>query len=431
MPAPPSSTGPRGPDVPDALAAYYPGGDPEGLRAAAACWSTVADRMGRITAAGDTAFRQFTDTGDGAAFSAMRTFWATRFTPCATEPLFNAVVNGAGTLRDACGALAELIEHTRAEVRGAAAEAVEDMAPLELPAKVLNKLAWNIPELELLIGTGALAVAHLDHARDAYRSALHRQVELLRPEQEQHLRRVAVPPAPDAPVGVGLTDIGQIAGLEVTGTAWDAAAGPDPTPDTIHITPQQVTHILTGDRAGGGHAPGAGFPGKTEFPRGWDEPEIVAAALSVARDPETITRSAVVDRWEAPGSVWVCESGSSSRTTATSSPRSPSTVQVLSGIRGRRGGMELARFAAVAGELLDGLGDRLSGRPGRRCAPTCPRGRTALPSTSSRARCASSRRASPRPNTISCVSCSTPSPSTRSTRRATPGYTLASGCWPR
>ena len=55
--------------------------------------------------------------GDGAAFSAMRTFWATRFTPCATDPLFNAVVNGAGTLRDSCGALADLIEHTRAAVR--------------------------------------------------------------------------------------------------------------------------------------------------------------------------------------------------------------------------------------------------------------------------------------------------------------------------
>jgi hypothetical protein len=231
----------------------------------------------------------------------MRTFWATRFTPCATEPLFNAVVDGAGVLRDACGALAELIDRTRTDVRSASAEAVEDMAPLELPAKLLNKLAWNIPELELLVGTGALAVAYLDHARGAYRSALDRQVERLRPEHEQQLRRVAVPPAPDAPVGVGLTDVGQISGLEVTGTAWDTAAGAHPTPDTIHITSQQVTHILVGDKAGGGHAPGAGFPGKTEFPRGWGEPEIVAAALSIARDPETLTRSSVADRWEATG----------------------------------------------------------------------------------------------------------------------------------
>jgi hypothetical protein len=257
--------------------------------------------MGRIANTGDAAFRRLTDTGDGAAFSAMRTFWATRFTPCATDPLFNAVVNGAATLRDACRALADLIEHTRAAVRRAAAEAVEDMAPLELPAKLLGKLAWNIPELELLIGEGALAIAYLNDARNAYRFALDRLLEHLRPEDELHLRRVAVPPAPDAPVGVGLTDVGQIARLELTGTAWDTAAGPHPTPDAIHVVPQQVTHIITGDRSGGGHGPGAGIPGKTEFPRGWTDDAIVAAALSVARDPAVVQRSVVQGRWVATG----------------------------------------------------------------------------------------------------------------------------------
>ena len=287
--------------MPDALAAYFPGGDPERLRAAEAGWSALADGMDRIANAGDAAFHRLTDTGDGAAFSAMRTFWAARFAPCATDPLLNAVVNGASTLRDSCQALAELMEHTRAAVRRAAAEAAEDMAPLELPAKLLGKLAWGIPELELLIGTGALALAYLDDARDAYRFALDRLVERLRPEQEQLLRRVAVPPALDAPAGVGLDDVGAVARLELTGTAWDTAAGPRPTPDAIHLTPQQTTHILVGDRSGGGHAPGTGIPGKTEFPRGWGEPDIVAAALSVARDPETITRSAVAERWEATG----------------------------------------------------------------------------------------------------------------------------------
>jgi hypothetical protein len=298
---PPPSTGPGGPDVPDVLAEYFPGGDPERLRAAAAYWSTLSDGMGRIANTGDAAFRRLTDTGDGAAFSAMRTFWATRFTPCATDPLFNAVVNGAATLRDACGALADLIEHTRAAVRRAAAEAVEDMAPLELPAKLLGKLAWNIPELELLIGEGALAIAYLNDACNAYRFALDRLLEHLRPEDELHLRRVAVPPAPDAPVGVGLTDVGQIARLELTGTTWDTAAGPHPTPDAIHVVPQQVTHIITGDRSGGGHGPGAGIPGKTEFPRGWTDDAIVAAALSVARDPAVVQRSVVQGRWVATG----------------------------------------------------------------------------------------------------------------------------------
>ena len=265
-PGPPPSTGAGGPDVPDVLAEYFPGGDPERLRAAAAYWSALADGMGRVASTGDAAFRRLTDSGDGAAFSAMRTFWATRFTPCATDPLFNAVVNGAGTLRDTCGALADLIEHTRAAVRGAAAEAVGDMAPLELPAELLGKLAWNIPELELLVGEGALAVAYLNDARNAYRLALDRLVERLRPEDERRLRGVAVPPAPDAPVGVGLTDVGQIARLDLTGTAWDTAAGPHPTPDAIHVDPQQVTHIITGDKIRRRSCPGHRDPRQDRVP---------------------------------------------------------------------------------------------------------------------------------------------------------------------
>jgi hypothetical protein len=290
---PPSSTGPGGPDVPDAIAAYYPGGDPERLLAAAAHWATLAEGMNRIAGNGDAVFRRLVDTGDGIAFRAMQTFWARRFTPCATDPLFNAVVNGAGVLRDSCRELAELIEHARAAVRGAAAEAVADMEPLRLPARLFGKLAWNIPELELLVGMGALAVAYLNEYRDTYLFALDRLVERLRPDDEQRLRQVAVL---SPPVGSDLADVGQVAG-----TAWDTAVGTHPTPDAIHLTPQQSTHILTGDRSGGGHAPGTGIAGKTEFPQGWSDDAIVAAALSVARDPETLRRSHVPDRWEATG----------------------------------------------------------------------------------------------------------------------------------
>src|SRR5689334_7572052 len=92
---PPSSTGAAGPDVPDALAPYFPGGDPEVLRLAAGRWGALAAGMRRIATTGDDTFRRLTAGGDGAAFSAMRTFWARRSTPCASDPLFNAVVNGA------------------------------------------------------------------------------------------------------------------------------------------------------------------------------------------------------------------------------------------------------------------------------------------------------------------------------------------------
>jgi hypothetical protein len=286
--SPPSSTGSGGPPVPDLLAEFYPGGDPTMLRAAGAAWSALAEGLNRLAYAGDAAFRRLIATGEGAAFSAMRTFWEQRFTACAADPLLNAVVNGADTLDASCAALAELIEHTRAAVVGAATEAARDMSPLELPAELLNELAWGIPELELLVGTGALAVSYLNDYRNAYLFALDQLVERLRPEDEERLRKVAVPPPADAPVGVGLTDVGEIAGLELTGSRWDAVPGEHPNPDTIHTTPQRTSHILDGDKDGGGHAPGAGRPGKNEFPASWSRDKIMAVVLDIARDPETI-----------------------------------------------------------------------------------------------------------------------------------------------
>ena len=294
---PPSSTGAGGPEVPDALAAYYPGGEPERLRAAGARWVALAEGMSRVAGAGDDTFRRLAATGDGIAFSAMRTFWAERFTPCASDPLFNAVVTGAGVLGDSCRELADLIEHTRAAVRGAAAEAVADMEPLELPARLLGKLAWNVPELELLVGMGALAVAYLDHYRDAYLFSLDRLVERLSLADEQRLRRAA---APDPPIAAALADVGRVAGLGLTGTAWNTAAGPHPTPDAIHVTPQRATHILHSDDTGGGHAPGTGRPGQSEFPRGWSDQRILTATLAVARAPEVLRRGRY-GRWVAEG----------------------------------------------------------------------------------------------------------------------------------
>jgi len=169
------------------------------------------------------------------------------------------------------------------------------MEPLELPARLLGKIAWNVPELELLVGMGALTLAYLNHYRDAYLSSLDRLVQRLDPADEQHLLKAA------AATDVGPADTDQVAGPGLTGTAWDTAAGPHPTPGAIHLTSQQATHILTGDRSGGGHAPGTGLPGKTEFPQGWTGAAITAAALSVARDPQTLQRSRVTDRWEATG----------------------------------------------------------------------------------------------------------------------------------
>ena len=51
------------------------------------------------------------------------------------------------------------------------------------------------------------------------------------------------------------------------------------------ITPGRRTHILDGDRTGGGHRPGTGHPGKSEFPAGWSDDKIIDTVLDVARHP--------------------------------------------------------------------------------------------------------------------------------------------------
>lgn len=56
------------------------------------------------------------------------------------------------------------------------------------------------------------------------------------------------------------------------------------------VSPQRRRHILDGDATGGGHRPGTGFPGKSEFPRGWSDDRIIAAILDVANDPASRRR---------------------------------------------------------------------------------------------------------------------------------------------
>jgi hypothetical protein len=57
------------------------------------------------------------------------------------------------------------------------------------------------------------------------------------------------------------------------------------------VSPQRRLHILEGDGTGGGHRPGRGIPGKSEFPRGWSDDRIIAAILEVASDPASFRRT--------------------------------------------------------------------------------------------------------------------------------------------
>jgi hypothetical protein len=54
---------------------------------------------------------------------------------------------------------------------------------------------------------------------------------------------------------------------------------------TIVLTPARRVHILDGDRTGGGHGPGRGVSGKSEFPGTLTDGEIIDGILAIANDP--------------------------------------------------------------------------------------------------------------------------------------------------
>jgi hypothetical protein len=299
-PPPPSSTGPVGPGVPAPLAAYWPGGDPGMLRDAAAAWSGLATALDDAAHDADSAFRSLVGTNEGATFSAMRAYWGRHFQPCGTAPLFNAVPGAARALGGACGQLADAIDVSRAEVGRAAIEAAEALSEVDVPAHVLGRFTRGATDVVLAVGKAALTGKFLDAYRDRYLADVDRLVaELLRIDRP-HLEVLAAPPAPQPAVDVGLSDVGDVVGLGLTGSAWDGIEGDHPGPDSVHLTPQGRTHILVGDDKGGGHLSGRGIPGKSEFPPSWTPERIVVEVLAAARGP---------DRTPVPGrdDCWVVE----------------------------------------------------------------------------------------------------------------------------
>jgi RHS repeat-associated protein len=49
-------------------------------------------------------------------------------------------------------------------------------------------------------------------------------------------------------------------------------------------------HILDGDATGGGHRPGTGEPGKSEYPSDWSDEKILGEVSDIATDPISSTR---------------------------------------------------------------------------------------------------------------------------------------------
>jgi RHS repeat-associated protein len=81
-------------------------------------------------------------------------------------------------------------------------------------------------------------------------------------------------------------------GLELYGYGPDPLIWTDPyglakcPPGPVDLaSPARRRHILYGDASGGGHRPGLGLPGKTEFPKGWSDDKIMHEISDVATDP--------------------------------------------------------------------------------------------------------------------------------------------------
>jgi hypothetical protein len=85
-------------------------------------------------------------------------------------------------------------------------------------------------------------------------------------------------------------------------SGWDAVdAEGRPPPDSIHISSERASHILDGDRWGGGHRHGTGRPDKTEFPAHWDDERIIDRITDVARFPDVQPVLQANQRWRARG----------------------------------------------------------------------------------------------------------------------------------
>lgn len=71
--------------------------------------------------------------------------------------------------------------------------------------------------------------------------------------------------------------------------APSAAAGRAAAPQSlaIRVSPRRRTHILDGDRSGGGHGPGRGTPGKSEFPGWLTDDDVIAGIERIANDPRS------------------------------------------------------------------------------------------------------------------------------------------------
>ena len=68
----------------------------------------------------------------------------------------------------------------------------------------------------------------------------------------------------------------------------DGRRDSDPSRRNVSLSEQRRIHILDGDSTGGGHGPGRGIPGKSEFPSTLTDDEVIDLILDVASNPNSV-----------------------------------------------------------------------------------------------------------------------------------------------
>ncbi|SFP80571.1 WXG100 family type VII secretion target [Amycolatopsis arida] len=298
---PPTTGGPgKEAVVPDEVTRYWPNAWEERLHAAADTWSALARALADANTAATQDVLAMVDNNSGAVFSVIRDYWSGLCSGdiCAQDAPFDRTYAAVQAMSSACRSLAMAIEWQRARVEDAVALAGAVLESIEPFTAVLDTFLTRGLSRTAAVVAAALAVGLDVLPDDRYLTRIEEAVELLPSRHLDALGRFTASGGPGGSEATTLSEVKDVVGGELAGK-WNQVHGPHPRPDQIHIPPERVTHILDGDKTGGGHRAGSNNK-KSHFPAGWTDETTISKIESVARNPDSIEPNHH-GRWKATG----------------------------------------------------------------------------------------------------------------------------------
>jgi WXG100 family type VII secretion target len=296
-PIPPSSTGP-GPEahVPEFLAQFWPNAWPDRMEAAGRIWTRLADTYADILEQAESAFLALTVANNGETFSLITGYWRMLKSPGLATPdrPFNVLYLAMAALGSAPTALAETVRAAQDHVIEEVQRASDEAWLAEIYATIVDVLMTRgASERIVWLATLVKAGVYIAPYGDQYQQMVRAYADAHAEDQRAALELFATT-HPDATTeGPRLREVTDIAMGELRGK-WDQVQGDHPHPDQINCGTEAQHHILDGDPPAnpnepwdGGHGPGRGRPGKSEFPGTWSDGKVIDESLSLARNPDT------------------------------------------------------------------------------------------------------------------------------------------------